>query len=631
MDRRIPVLLGASLLALLGLSGCGGSRIPEEELTALLNEQTYFTERMAGVESLEIEKQTAADGVTRIDATIVSHNGFTRYTDDCTIELARDEETEEWTVTDLGGAAVSMEALYAPDAYAIDQVMTAETYCMLGIGGGGEESVLLPGYTLGEVALSNENPQFPTATAQISFEGQTYGWFTFHGSAALQLTYEPVRGGWEANAFTPNEDFSIDCALEGRTYKTEAFRDRESASYEYQDHCWYVTFGDFDWREGGLVGCSARKYNIEEGTDVESYQDRCYRIRRLTPSPIDLGNASNDWVLTMAPGDGVRESFPMRTLDDPTATGVVFWDHTSGAVDYGYACEQVDGPTPDSLTVAEPEPAAPPVPEIAPAAEITADPDVKDKVVTCTGEDLYTYEDGRPDEHYTYQYFYDAQGNQVGFKYYLEDALFMVSKYIYNANNVKTAWFRYTIYSEQDLVYEATYYDLDGNETLRISGSSFAWDEGPSDEHYSTATYAYDRLGRVTDVEYSNGNSTSYSYDDSSYRGWKRHYYTDYVGDSAVTTTNLRFDTDWRLIGEEVLDEDGNVSLMNSYEYDENGNLVRLLTTTPDGSGDSEEVHTLDEYGNVLEYRIDAWYRCEGHFTTMPLSEALKAQASWGA
>ena len=97
MDRRIPVLLGASLLALLGLSGCGGSRIPEEELTALLNEQTYFTERMAGVESLEIEKQTAADGVTRIDATIVSHNGFTRYTDDCTIELARDEETEEWT------------------------------------------------------------------------------------------------------------------------------------------------------------------------------------------------------------------------------------------------------------------------------------------------------------------------------------------------------------------------------------------------------------------------------------------------------------------------------------------------------------------------------------------------------
>ena len=259
MDRRIPVLLGASLLALLGLSGCGGSRIPEEELTALLNEQTYFTERMAGVESLEIEKQTAADGVTRIDATIVSHNGFTRYTDDCTIELARDEETEEWTVTDLGGAAVSMEALYAPDAYAIDQVMTAETYCMLGIGGGGEESVLLPGYTLGEVALSNENPQFPTATAQISFEGQTYGWFTFHGSAALQLTYEPVRGGWEANAFTPNEDFSIDCALEGRTYKTEAFRDRESASYEYQDHCWYVTFGDFDWREGGLVGCSTRK------------------------------------------------------------------------------------------------------------------------------------------------------------------------------------------------------------------------------------------------------------------------------------------------------------------------------------------------------------------------------------
>ena len=262
MDRRIPVLLSASLLALLGLSGCGGSRIPEEELTALLNEQTYFTERMAGVESLEIEKQTAEDGVTRVDATIVSHNGFTRYTDDCTIELTRDEETEEWTVTDLGGAAVSMEALYAPDAYAIDQVMTAETYCMLGIGGGGEESVLLPGYTLGEVALSNENPQFPTATAQISFEGQTYGWFTFHGSAALQLTYEPVRGGWEANAFTPNEDFSIDCALEGRTYKTEAFRDRESASYEYQDHCWYVTFGDFDWREGGLVGCSARKYNI---------------------------------------------------------------------------------------------------------------------------------------------------------------------------------------------------------------------------------------------------------------------------------------------------------------------------------------------------------------------------------
>ena len=627
MDRRIPVRMGASLLALLGLSGCGGSRIPEDELIALLNEQTYFTERLAGVESLEIAGQSTEDGVTEIDAAIVSHNGFTRYTDDCTIELARDEETEEWTVTHLSGATTSMEALYAPDAYAIDQVMTTETYCMLGIGGGDEECVLLPGYTLGEVTLSHENPQFPTATAQIDFEGQTYGWFTFHGGATLQLTYEPVRGGWEANAFTPNEDFSIDCALEGRTYQTEAFRDYTSYNAEYQDYCWYVTFGDFDWREGGLVGCTARKYNLEEGTDAENYDDRCYRIQRITPGPF-FHKDSDDWVLAMAPEDYVGDdSFPMRTLDDPTATDVIFWEYGDVAVDYCYDCEQVDGPTPDSLTVTTPEPAALPVPEVAPEAEITADPDVKDKVVTCTGEDLYTYEDGRPDEHYTYQYFYDAQGNQVGFKYYLEDELFMVSKYIYNANNVKTAWFRYTIHSEQYLVYEATYYDLDGNEILHISSGSFAWDEGPSDEHYSTATSAYDRLGRVTEVEYSDG-GTSYSYDDSSYRGWEHLYYTDSAGDH-VTTTNLHFDSDWRLIGEEVLDEDGNVSLMVSHEYDENGNLVRLLRTTPDGSVDSEEVYTFDEYGNVLEYRIDAWYRCEGHFTTRPLSEALKEQAGW--
>lgn len=628
MDRRIPVLLGASLLALLGLSGCGGSRIPEEELTALLNEQTYFTERMAGVESLEIEKQTAEDGVTRIDATIVSHNGFTRYTDDCTIELARDEETEEWTVTDLGGAAVSMEALYAPDAYAIDQVMTAETYCMLGIGGGGEESVLLPGYTLGEVALSNENPQFPTATAQISFEGQTYGWFTFHGSAALQLTYEPVRGGWEANAFTPNEDFSIDCALEGRTYKTEAFRDRESASYEYQDHCWYVTFGDFDWREGGLVGCTARKYNIEEGTDVESYQDRCYRIRRLAPSPIDLGNASNDWVLTMAPGDGVRESFPMRTLDDPTATGVVFWDHTSGAVDYGYACEQVDGPTPDSLTVAEPEPAALPVPEVAPAAEITADPDVKDMVVTTSGEET-NYYDPETEEHWTIQYFYDGQGNQVGQINFREGEVYSRIKYIYNANNVKTAQFFYT--GNQHT--QSRYFDLDGNETYMTADQTIYWADGTTEKNYVTTTSTYDRLGRITAAESSDGSSTSYNYDEGSYRGWKHAHTLLANGEELQSTTNLHFDTDWRLIGEEVLDEDGNISKMIAHEYDEDGNEVRVTVTDATGAVIELTTRTFDEFGNVLtdRYESHGTVQWDSAFTTMPLSEALKAQASWGA
>ncbi len=628
MDRRIPVLLGASLLALLGLSGCGGSRIPEEELTALLNEQTYFTERMAGVESLEIEKQTAEDGVTKIDATIVSHNGFTRYTDDCTIELARDEETEEWTVTDLGGAAVSMEALYAPDAYAIDQVMTAETYCMLGIGGGGEESVLLPGYTLGEVALSHENPQFPTATAQISFEGQTYGWFTFHGSAALQLTYEPVRGGWEANAFTPNEDFSIDCALEGRTYKTEAFRDRESASYEYQDHCWYVTFGDFDWREGGLVGCSARKYNIEEGTDVESYQDRCYRIRRLAPSPIDLGNASNDWVLTMAPGDGVRESFPMRTLDDPTATGVVFWDHTSGAVDYGYACEQVDGPTPDSLTVAEPEPAALPVPEIAPAAEITADPDVKDMVVTTSGEET-NYYDPETEEHWTIQYFYDGQGNQVGQINFREGEVYSRIKYIYNANNVKTAQFFYT--GNQHT--QSRYFDLDGNETYMTADQTIYWADGTTEKNYVTTTSTYDRLGRITAAESSDGSSTSYNYDEGSYRGWKHAHTLLANGEELQSTTNLHFDTDWRLIGEEVLDEDGNISKMIAHEYDEDGNEVRVTVTDATGAVIELTTRTFDEFGNVLtdRYESHGTVQWDSAFTTMPLSEALKAQASWGA
>lgn len=628
MDRRIPVLLGASLLALLGLSGCGGSRIPEEELTALLNEQTYFTERMAGVESLEIEKQTAEDGVTRIDATIVSHNGFTRYTDDCTIELARDEETEEWTVTDLGGAAVSMEALYAPDAYAIDQVMTAETYCMLGIGGGGEESVLLPGYTLGEVALSNENPQFPTATAQISFEGQTYGWFTFHGSAALQLTYEPVRGGWEANAFTPNEDFSIDCALEGRTYKTEAFRDRESASYEYQDHCWYVTFGDFDWREGGLVGCTARKYNIEEGTDVESYQDRCYRIRRLAPSPIDLGNASNDWVLTMAPGDGVRESFPMRTLDDPTATGVVFWDHTSGAVDYGYACEQVDGPTPDSLTVAEPEPAAPPVPEVAPAAEITADPDVKDMVVTTSGKET-NYYDPETEEHWTIQYFYDGQGNQVGQINFREGEVYSRIKYIYNANNVKTAQFFYT--GNQHT--QSRYFDLDGNETYMTADQTIYWADGTTEKNYVTTTSTYDRLGRITAAESSDGSSTSYNYDEGSYRGWKHAHTLLANGEELQSTTNLHFDTDWRLIGEEVLDEDGNISKMIAHEYDEDGNEVRVTVTDATGAVIELTTRTFDEFGNVLtdRYESHGTVQWDSAFTTMPLSEALKAQASWGA
>lgn len=626
MDRRIPVRMGVSLLALLGLSGCGGSRIPEDELIALLNEQTYFTERLAGVESLEIAGQSTEDGVTEIDAAIVSHNGFTRYTDDCTIELARDEETEEWTVTHLGGATTSMEALYAPDAYAIDQVMTTETYCMLGIGGGDEECVLLPGYTLGEVTLSHENPQFPTATAQIDFEGQTYGWFTFHGSATLQLTYEPVRGGWKANAFTPNEDFSIDCALEGRTYQTEAFRDYTSYNAEYQDYCWYVTFGDFDWREGGLVGCTARKYNLEEGTDVESYDGRCYRIHRLAPSPIDLGNASNDWVLTMAPGDGVRESFPMRTLDDPAATDVVFWDYTSGAVDYGYSCEQVGGPTPDSLTVTTPEPAALPVPEVAPEPGITADPGMADKIVTTLGEET-NYYDPESEEHWTIQYFYDGMGNQVGQINFREGEVYSRIKYIYNANNVKTAQFFYN--GNQHT--QSRYFDLDGNETYMTADQTIYWADGTTEKNYVTTTYTYDRLGRIDETESSDGSSTSYNYDEESYRGWKREHILLANGEELRFTTNLRFDTDWRLIGEEVLDEDGNISKMIAHEYDEDGNEVRVTTTDDTGAVIELTTRTFDEFGNVLTDRYESYgtVQWDSSFTTRPLSEALKEQASW--
>src|SRR5699024_7357391 len=112
--------------------------------------------------------------------------------------------------------------------------------------------------------------------------------------------------------------------------------------------------------------------------------------------------------------------------------------------------------------------------------------------------------------------------------------------------------------------------------------------------------------GRITAAESSDGSSTSYNYDEGSYRGWKHAHTLLANGEELQSTTNLHFDTDWRLIGEEVLDEDGNISKMIAHEYDEDGNEVRMTVTDATGAVIELTTRTFDEFGNVLTDRYES-------------------------
>lgn len=230
--KKTLSLLPVACLALL-LTACGSREIPDDALEDLLGVEALFTDRLAGITSVsDITHQPGEDGDT-VTATVVSDNGFTVYTDQCTALAVYDEEKKNWVLESVTSVPAAVQAKKEPDLYVVSGLMKQDTYALLGIGGGGEESVLLPAYGVESSTLDNTNPVQPMARVGLDFEGRTYGWFTFHGGATLTLDYEPVHGSWTVRDLTPDEDFDVDCVLEGRTYRSEMFEDHVGGYTSY--------------------------------------------------------------------------------------------------------------------------------------------------------------------------------------------------------------------------------------------------------------------------------------------------------------------------------------------------------------------------------------------------------------
>ena len=93
--KKTLSLLPVACLALL-LTACGSREIPDDALEDLLGVEALFTDRLAGITSVsDITHQPGEDGDT-VTATVVSDNGFTVYTDQCTALAVYDEEKQNW-------------------------------------------------------------------------------------------------------------------------------------------------------------------------------------------------------------------------------------------------------------------------------------------------------------------------------------------------------------------------------------------------------------------------------------------------------------------------------------------------------------------------------------------------------
>ncbi len=188
-------------------------------------------------------------------------------------------------------------------------------------------------------------------------------------------------------------------------------------------------------------------------------------------------------------------------------------------------------------------------------------------------EIAFEYEDGSYETNV-----YDKNGNLVMWKYYNPDKTvgsYQTYEYDENGFNTKIAYYN----GDGTLsVYDIWAYDKDGNIT---ESASYGADGTVS----SRMTFEYDKNGNcIKDTAYGeDGKVSVYS----------------------VST----FSDDNRLIREDSYTGSDELIATNEYEYDENGYLCKLTTSTPAGIA-SVGVYENDADGNVIS---EKWYDGEGN------------------
>lgn len=188
-------------------------------------------------------------------------------------------------------------------------------------------------------------------------------------------------------------------------------------------------------------------------------------------------------------------------------------------------------------------------------------------------ETVFTYDDGSYETNV-----YDKNGNLVMWKYYNPDKTvgsYQIYEYDENGFNTKISYYN----GDGTLsVYDIWAYDKDGNIT---ESASYGADGTVS----SRMTFEYDKNGNcIKDTAYGeDGKVSVYS----------------------VST----FSDDNRLIREDSYTGSDELIATNEYEYDENGYLCKLTTSTPAGIA-SVGVYENDADGNVIS---EKWYDGEGN------------------
>lgn len=188
-------------------------------------------------------------------------------------------------------------------------------------------------------------------------------------------------------------------------------------------------------------------------------------------------------------------------------------------------------------------------------------------------EIAFEYEDGSYETT-----IYDENGNLVMWKYYNPDKTvgsYQTYEYDENGFNTKISYYN----GDGTLsVYDIWAYDKDGNIT---ESASYQADGTVS----SRMTFEYDKNGNCI-------KDTAYGEDGS-------------VSVYSVST----FSDDNRLIREDSYTGSNELIATNEYEYDENGYLCKLTTSTPAGIA-SVGVYENDADGNVIS---EKWYDGEGN------------------
>lgn len=292
--KRFVCLLPILALAIF-LAACGPQQCPDDVVTTLLSAEKTEANSGVTVTSVQVNSHELEDTDDTITASMEYENEYATFTSELRAGVRYFQDTRAWRLIDVYEEnLVSVEPKVLPTAEEVTALFDADReqwFSMMGLCQDGLFDTKKPlmldiGFGVGQGTRVDTDPTQPVLSVPLDVEGQRDGWFTTHGTIALQLSFDPDDGTWEITDVQPGSDFSMDCVLANRSYATDPVEAGIKAGVGKVTMLYELTLGDFDWTTLSFTGnCVYTEKSLTEGTETS------YDIQDLAK----VGYAS-DWI-----------------------------------------------------------------------------------------------------------------------------------------------------------------------------------------------------------------------------------------------------------------------------------------------------------------------------------------------